>query len=390
VYESLSTIIEQQMAKLEASDPLNAEIGAHQAFGEERARHFVGRAAMLERIDAYLRSDDRRPLAIWGESGTGKSALMAEAVQGDAKMPPEARVICRFIGATPDSSNGRTLLEDMCREISRAYGADERSVPVEYRNLVGEFPRRLALARANRRLILFLDALDQLSDADDARNLAWVPAELPPHVRLVVTTLPGDCLSALRRKLPQANVVPLEPMPSTEGAQLLDLWLAEARRTFQPHQREEVLDKFARCGLPLYLRLAFEDARRSRSYDPIPGGADGVAGLSDDVPGMIRSLFGRLSREENHGATLVSRALACLGAARNGLAEDEIVDLLSADGEVMADFLRRSPESPKVERLPVVVWSRLYADLEPYLTERRADGTALMAFYHRQLGQVVA
>lgn len=38
--------------------------------------------------------------------------------------------------------------------------------------------------------------------------------------------------------------------------------------------------------------------------------------------------------------------------------------------------------------MPVVVWSRLYFDLEPYLTERSADGASLLAFYHRQVGKV--
>ncbi len=36
----------------------------------------------------------------------------------------------------------------------------------------------------------------------------------------------------------------------------------------------------------------------------------------------------------------------------------------------------------------MVVWSRLYFDLEPYLSERAADGTSLMTFYHRQLREV--
>jgi hypothetical protein len=39
--------------------------------------------------------------------------------------------------------------------------------------------------------------------------------------------------------------------------------------------------------------------------------------------------------------------------------------------------------------LPVIVWSRLYFDLEPYLTERSADGATLLGFYHRQLREVV-
>jgi len=38
----------------------------------------------------------------------------------------------------------------------------------------------------------------------------------------------------------------------------------------------------------------------------------------------------------------------------------------------------------------VVLWSRLYFDLGPYLTERSADGASLMTFYHRQLAEAVA
>jgi WD40 repeat protein len=42
-----------------------------------------------------------------------------------------------------------------------------------------------------------------------------------------------------------------------------------------------------------------------------------------------------------------------------------------------------------VDRLPVVVWSRLYFDLKLYLTERSADDASLLAFYHRSLSEAV-
>ncbi len=83
---------------------------------------------------------------------------------------------------------------------------------------------------------------------------------------------------------------------------------------------------------------------------------------------------------------LVARALGCLAAAKNGLSEDEILDVLSLDPHVQADFFRRSPKSPKdIQALPVVIWSRLYFELEPYLAWRHADGTTLLGFYHRQV-----
>ncbi len=55
---------------------------------------------------------------------------------------------------------------------------------------------------------------------------------------------------------------------------------------------------------------------------------------------------------------------------------------------VRADFFRRSPKSPhQIAALPVVIWARLYMDLEPYLAHRRADGADLMGFYHRQMAE---
>ena len=322
-------------------------------------------------------------------------------------------VVVRFIGATPESSIGRTLLFSLCRQIARRYAGrrarcrgrrrggqpgpkDEKDIPADYRELSAELPRQLARATRERPLVIFLDALDQLSAADGARGLSWLPRELPEHVRIIVSTAtsPAVCLEALKAKLPADSFEELAPMRREEGQELLGFWLERAGRRLQPDQQDFVLDRFAAAsvgegtedeqgGLPLYLKLAFEEARRWRSHDGVPG-------LHPTIRGAIRDdLFARLSAEANHGRVFVRHALGYLGAARNGLTEDEMLDVLSRDAEVLADFRRRSPRSPIVEQLPVAVWSRLYFDLEPYLTERSADETSLMGFYHRQLGEVV-
>lgn len=384
VYDSLSRVIVQEASALEEADPLEKETKDQESFGKERAKFFVGRVGILQTIRDYLRSGDAHPLVMSGVSGSGKTALMARVAREAKKWCPGADVIFRFIGATPSSSDGRSLLENLCRQISRRYEADESELPTEYRKLVEEFPKRLGLATEKKPLILFLDALDQLSDADNARHLTWLPGKLPDNVRLVVSTLPGGCLEVLERKVPPECFVGLKPMSAAEGEDLLGFWLRDVKRKLQPHQREGVLEKFERCGLPLYLKLAFEEARRWKSYNDRQS-----TSLSPDIPGIIRDLFDVLSDEANHGAMMVSRSLGNLAAARHGLTEDEILDVLSRDGEVMGDFKRRSPKSPDVQTLPVIVWSRLYFDLEPYLAERSADGTSLLTFYHRQLLEAV-
>ncbi len=377
VYADLSKVILSEIGHLEAVDPLEKEIVAHNEFGEDRARIFIGRTDILKAIADYIKGNNSHPLAVWGPSGSGKSALMAKAVE-QARLNGKD-VIYRFIGATPDSSNGRALLESLCKQISRRYGADETAIPSEYKDLVQEFPKHLALARPEEPLIIFLDALDQLSDSDNARSLVWLPADLPPNVRLIVSTLPGECLKALEGRLPEHNRQEVQPMSVEDGKAILSPWLKEAHRKLQDDQEQYLLGRFKDCGLPLYLKLAVEEARQWKSYS--------IPELSESISGILQDLFKRLSQESNHGSMLVSRSLGYLVAAKNGLSEDELLDVLSLDKELLADFQRRSPKSPKVERLPVVVWSRLYFDLEPYLTERSADGVSLMTFYHRQMAE---
>ena len=393
VWKRLASVIEDECRRLGQIDPLDKEADDHRAFATDRSRLFVGRRVMLDTIAAYLASSDPHPLAVWGPSGSGKSALMASAMAHGESRHPRARIVSRFIGATAASSDVRALLESVCRQITRLYGGDEAAIPSDYQELVKAFGKRLMLATPEHPLIVFFDALDQLSDADHARDLTWLPVELPAHVRLVVSTLPGECKTVLERKAP-SSLVALEPMPNEEASALLDAWLTEAGRTLQPAQRQEVLAKFARSasasdgegtapagGMPLYLKLAFEEARRWQSYSP------GVE-LAPTIPGLIHQLFGRLSSDTNHGTVMVSRSLGYLAAARHGLTEDEMLDLLWLDEAVRADFKARRKHTPPEDRLPVVVWSRLYSDLEPYLTERSADGVSLLGFYHRQLREV--
>lgn len=381
VFNDLSVIISQEIARLEQTDPLEQEIAAHTAFAKERGRFFVGRQGLLGSIQAYIRSNERSPFIVHGEPGTGKSALLAHALalsQGSAPL-----IIHRFIAATAASTNGRMLLESLCQQIARGVGRPAASPPTEYRQLAAEFAHRLGLATAQRPLLIFLDALDQLQPADPARDLAWLPVELPPNAHLVISCLEGDLLINLKKRLPGKNFFKMEAMTGQEGTELLDLWLKDARRTLQPEQLRAVMAGFSGCPSPLYLRLAFEQARHWRSYDPAPP-------LGVDVPGIVRELFTWLGEEARHGKVLVRRALAFLGAARNGLSEAELLDVLSRDKKVMADFQRRSQKSlPEVNQLPVVIWSRLYFDLQPYLAERRADGQSLMVFYHAQVGEVV-
>lgn len=397
VYQALEQVILHEIETMRDAGPLEHEIEAHQRFGREiltlpdsgrvasagrrEQPTFIGRDEAIERITAYLAGDDAQPLGVFAEGGSGKSTLLARVAEAAQARWPDATVISRFIGASPDSVDGRLLLHGLCLQLAQLLGQEDAAVPEDYVSLIATFRTQLAVAGSRAPTLVFLDALDQLSDEHFARNLGWLPRQLPAQVRLVVSTRPGECLERL-----QAMDIPLLELGSMtlrEGDALLGSWLVGAGRTLQHTQRRQIMEGFAACSRPLYLRLAFERACGWSSDEQ-------VGPLARDIPNMVRDLFAELSRPENHGGTLVHHAVGLLAASRFGLGEDELADVLSTDPVVMAEFRARArPEwFDSVDRLPVVVWSRLRLGLQPYLCERHFDGATLLGFYHRELQEV--
>ena len=148
-----------------------------------------------------------------------------------------------------------------------------------------------------------------------------------------------------------------------------------ANRTILEKQKNYVMDAFQKCPLPLYLKLASDEALRWKSYT-----TDTDIHLQGTVREIIDGLFERLERR--HGKLLVSHALAYITASKNGLTEPELEDLLSLDDEVLNDVYQYW--TPPIRRLPPLLWIRIRSDIGDYLIERGADGTQVVFWYHRQ------
>jgi WD40 repeat protein len=380
VYDRLADTIRRELAGATVLTPLEREIAAHHAFATERSRVFIGRADAVRIMNNYLSTPARHPLVLHGASGSGKSTLMARLAMTTVR--EGSGPLTRFIGAVAGSTGVRPLLTGIVAELRARAGHDPAGTPTDYDALAAELGEHVAQATAERPVLLLIDAIDQLTPLHGARSLGWLPVNLPDHAHIVISTTPGDTLEAARRLVPASHHLEVEPMTGAEGGTLLDTWLAEAGRTLRAAQRAGILEGFSTHGLPLWLRLAFEDARRWSAHAMPPPLATGIAGL-------VRSLYARLAADTRHGHVLVERALASIAAAREGLATNELLDVLSRDADVMRDFRTRSPDSPPVDALPDIIWSRLYFDLAPFLTERAADGADTLDFFHRQLREIV-
>ena len=337
VRAALESAIRAELGAREAVAAWQQEDLDHEEFGRDRSAGFVGRDDVLVALDDLVAGPAAPPVLVIGAPGSGKSAVLAELARR-LRDRGDRDIVVRFVGATPRSAGPRTLVQDLTATLRQRRGGGGPDPPLGTDAAVSAFRTELGRPRPGRATVLVVDGLDQLSGG--VVDLAWLPAEPTSGVQLIVSAQAGPVADAAERYL-QTTPVVLQPMPADEGEQLLDSWLAATGRTLRRHQRAEVRRAFGVLGLPLHLRLAFEEARLWSSWEPVVPGS-----LADDVPGLVGQLLDRLRLE--HGELLLATALGCLAAARNGLAEDEELDLLSANPDVDREVATRFPRSPDI------------------------------------------
>ncbi|HVE17267.1 MAG TPA: AAA family ATPase, partial [Chthoniobacterales bacterium] len=188
VCKALELTIGEETSGPAEVDPNTRERDAHEKFAADRTKIFVGRERTLRKIAGYLEAPETASFALLGPSGSGKSAVMGRAFLDARRERPDAVAVVRFIGTTPNSSTGAALLASLTGQISNAYDQGETPASTSYLRIAAEFRKCLEFATAEKPLIVFLDALDQLPSRDEARGLSWLPLDgFPAHARLVVS-----------------------------------------------------------------------------------------------------------------------------------------------------------------------------------------------------------
>ena len=274
------------------------------------------------------------------------------------------------------------MITSVCKQISTNYGESFDEIPDELSPLCQHFKKLLHCATPEKPLILFLDSLDQLSAADGAHQLAWLPTALPENVRLVVSTLPNyyGILDTLRRMVEsQENYVQITPLGNNLSETILKCWLQNGGRQVTKEQWDVVLDAINKCNLPLFVKLVFDEISQWRSVTKVSSNT-----LAYTIHDSINKLYERI--EGQHGKILVSHALGYITASKSGVSEAELEDLLSLDEKVLNDVYQY--HIPPVRRIPPLLWTRIRNDLPHYFSEREADGVNVINWYHRQFIEV--
>lgn len=156
-------------------DEIYTEACNHIKFTQLKVKAFVDVETThepAERIASFLEMEagEYPPLVLWGNSGSGKTSLLAVAAVQAAKTHKDAFVIVRFLGTTAHSYSATALLTNLCLHIQRLYELPSEAPPAAYYELINHFESLLKSLPVEKPLILFLDSLDQLEDGKTIRT----------------------------------------------------------------------------------------------------------------------------------------------------------------------------------------------------------------------------
>ena len=364
VLADLTAVIESRYPAGSEPDPLTREAADHEAFATSRAGTYIGRPGYFKILDAHA-AGDGPPLVIIGESGSGKSALLANWAQAYRAAHPDEPVLLHFVGASARSSDWAAMVRRIIGELKRHFDL-QIDIPDKPDALRVAFANALDVAAARGRVVLVVDALNQLDDREGALDLAWLPQQIPANVRLVLSSLPGRPLDeAAKRRWPTMPIGPLEP---EERERLIVDYLAIDSRALATTVRKRIAAA-SQCANPLYLRALLDELRVWGEHETLD---EAIARYlsAPTIDSLFELILTRYETDyERDRPGLVGDAFSLLWAARRGLSETELLDLLGADDQPM----------------PRAYWSPLYLAAEQSLTSR----SGLLVFFHDYLRQAV-
>jgi tetratricopeptide (TPR) repeat protein len=324
--------IEEQYPDLDQADALEREARMHASYRQSRTGVYLGGEGYIRELESWVQCGEQKIL-ITGESGFGKSALIANWMAAHQQSTPADVVFAHHLGCSNDSSAIRPLLGRMLDTSSRLLVeheliSDAIKVPDDWWELTAKVAETLQdLGRwcrnTNNRWIWVLDGLDRLNQ-DDQQALPWLPLLLPEGVSVLISALDCQGRSILQARKFRTLEIGLLQRPAQEA--LIDRYLGRYIKKLQADRREQILN-CPMAASPLFLRVLLEELRQCGRFETLKKQIAQYTRPNADGSLAVDDLYCRLlERLENDGnEDNVRKAMTALWASRAGLTEPELL-----------------------------------------------------------------
>ncbi|XP_065205411.1 NACHT domain- and WD repeat-containing protein 1 [Planococcus citri] len=266
-----------------------------------------------------LAEDERGLMVIHGLSGCGKTTVLARLLLNCQTLLPNLAVIFRFVNISTESSSLELLLHSILSQIHYVITGRQFWEPHSISKYVELFPKLLSLASENRPVLIVIDGLDQLRGPAD--NIDWIPVLLPRNIKFIISVTENTtAITNVQNKLQDTAVfVQIPELRDNESETILYTLIAESDDLSCAQLPEKIRSAVKESSLPFYIKII------ANQYSWLKSDSLKIYSKTEmDV--QVNQMLDAL--EKILGKARVELALALLVAARFGLTDSEMLDIL--------------------------------------------------------------
>jgi len=337
----------------------------HEAFAASRVSQYVfvpTKDVYFNTLDQHadtLEGDIKPPLVLVGNEGSGKSALLANwAAKRREHKHRDEFLFQHFVGCTTQSLELAHTLLRLETALKDFFQLREMKVPdteVELRWSLNRFLEAASKKHSPARIVIIIDGVHRLKgDATPEGTLYWLPTELPPCVRFIVSTVEFERNPKIKTKdgvahhtfvelsRRQCPILKVEPLGVTTRHSVINAFCHLFDFDISESQQFKIVTAHS-SAQPMYLRTLLQALRLITSLNHINMDelleklllcttAHDLVGKTlniccqpyDDDSTIPLNEYG-----DNLIADLLGKMLSMIYVSRSGLTEAEIWGLLS-------------------------------------------------------------
>ena len=297
---------------------LESERTAQRAYINSRHGHFVGREEELDYLDNFVRSD-RHHLVITGDSGMGKSALLANWIRHNYENN-NFNLIYHFVGNSFVGNSYESVLRHLCDEIYDIYKIEkdlnrQEKPEEESQRLVSE------LVNKQKPLVVIIDGINQIIATKDEKLLLWLPSA-NVKVKFVFTTLREDItMQTFERR--GYEVLTLEALSDNQRERFAIEYLEQVGKHLDERLLQSIIhDRKNRNTL--VLRTLLDELICFGSHEHLTARVEYYLS-ADSIPNFFDRVLQRMEQDYNNGQDLVCHVLSLIAISEHGLSEEELL-----------------------------------------------------------------
>lgn len=287
-------------------------------FAHSRTETFIKDKNAFNVINNFVSNDENKELYILGESGSGKSALIANWI--NESFPCEnVDILYHYIGTSFERIDSYALLSILIEQIKNKN--DISGLIDETKNINEQFKCAIQSVSSDKTLVIVLDALDQLFNIEDKSFMGSLPWGIN-NVKYIITSTYDNNINeiALARK----GLIYEMPDTNSQGKKaFIELYLNKYGKSIEQEFLEQITNSdisnnYLRLKVLLDLLIHYGD------HDNLNKVLDVFLTCpTKDFYQNVLSVY-----EDTFTRDLVSHCFSLLCFSRSGLQEDELQEML--------------------------------------------------------------